>query len=138
MHPVRRTVRPAVLALSLLALAACGDGGTTSPLTDGTPAEQTVEPTAAAGGTDTVDIDDFRFAPDTVTVPVGTEVTWTNRDATAHTVTAGSEDEPRTEDFDLDVAAQGDTVSTTFDGPGTYDYFCELHPFMEGTVEVTA
>lgn len=92
----------------------------------------------ADGGTDTVAIDDFRYAPETITVPTGTSVTWTNEDATAHTVTAGTPDAPETSTFDEDVDEQGQTVSVTFDTPGTYAYFCELHPFMTGTVEVTA
>lgn len=140
---MRPTTRTTVFALSLLALAACGESETASPAGDSTPAgdSQTSAPAdegqAEAGQENAVDIDDFRFKPETVTVAAGTEVTWTNQDATAHTVTAGSQDDPKPDEFDLDVEAQGDTVSTTFDEPGTYPYFCELHPFMEGTVEVT-
>lgn len=137
---MRATIRPTVLAVAVLTLAACA-GETSSPLTDDTPVGQTATETRpdddGATGPAAVDIDDFRFAPETITVPVGSEITWTNQDATAHTVTAGSEQEPRTDDVDLDVTAQGDTVSSTFAAPGTYDYFCELHPFMQGTVEVT-
>lgn len=136
---MRATIRPTVLAVALLTLAACADE-TSSPVADDTPVGQTAtetRPDDGAAGSAAVDIDDFEFAPESITVAVGGEVTWTNQDATAHTVTAGSGEEPRTEEFDLDVAAQGDTVATTFDEPGTYDYFCELHPFMEGTVEVS-
>lgn len=111
-----------------LALTACG--------TDGDPAAST---TAAEGDTDPTEvaIDDFRFAPETVTVPVGTTVTWSNADATAHTVTAGSEDAPEPDRFDLEVDEPGQTVRTTFDEAGSYAYYCELHPFMVGTVEVS-
>lgn len=143
---MRPTFRTLVLVLPLVALTACS-GETTSPLTDSTPATETSSPTASdddptegaapAEGTTEVDIDDFRFAPETITVTAGTEVTWTNRDATRHTVTAGSEEEPAPDDFDLEVEGVDDTVSTTFDEPGTYPYFCELHPFMTATVEVT-
>ena len=84
-----------------------------------------------------MEIDDFAFDPDTVTVEVGTTVTWSNEDATNHTVTAGSEDEPLPDAFDLVVEEQGETVGTTFDEPGTYTYYCEVHPFMTGTIEVT-
>jgi plastocyanin len=139
-----RTRSPLVLAVSVLALtaAACdaGEGPTDEPPTaattpsalDPAPTEEPAQEEAAA-----VDIDDFRFRPETITVAAGTEVTWTNQDDTRHTVTAGSQDDPRPEDFDLDVEAQGDEVSHTFDEPGTYDYFCELHPFMVAIVEVT-
>ena len=141
---MRTIIRPLVLALSLVALAACGDGETTSPATDGSTAstESTSAPDEAGGTGETaadpaVDIDDFRFVPETITVASGTEITWTNQDATAHTVTAGTPDAPEPDRFDLEVAEQGDTVSTSFDETGTYAYFCELHPFMLGTVEVT-
>jgi plastocyanin len=114
-------------AVLVLALAACGH------------AREAVGGAAAgpSHGTATVAIDDFRFGPDTVRVPVGGTVTWTNEDATAHTVTAGSAEAPATDRFDHDVAARGDTVSVTFDDPGTRPYFCAIHPFMTGTVEVT-
>ena len=97
------------------------------------------EPPVATDVTETTEvaIDDFRFAPETVTVPVGSTITWSNEDATAHTVTAGSEAAPEPERFDLEVDEQGETVRTTFDAPGTYAYYCELHPFMVGTVEVS-
>ncbi|MBW3619398.1 MAG: cupredoxin domain-containing protein [Actinobacteria bacterium] len=141
---MRTIIRPLALALSLVALAACGDGETTSPSTEGTPvstesasaADESGE-TGETAADPAVDIDDFRFVPETITVAAGTEITWTNQDATAHTVTAGTPDAPEPDRFDLEVAEQGDTVSTTLDEPGTYPYFCELHPFMLGTVEVT-
>jgi plastocyanin len=83
-----------------------------------------------------VDIDTFRFAPDRTVVTAGSTVTWVNRDATRHTVTAGSVDEPDSR-FDETVDEVGDEVTATFDQAGTYPYFCVLHPFMTGTIEVT-
>lgn len=113
----------AVLAALALGLAACSGDDPATP--------------ATAGGEATVEIDDFAYAPGTVTVEVGTTVVWSNEDATRHTVTAGTEDAPAPDDFDLEVDEQGQTVRRTFDEPGTHAYFCELHPFMTGTVEVT-
>jgi plastocyanin len=92
---------------------------------------------ADAPATREIDIEGFRFVPPTITVAAGTEVVWVNGDATAHTVTAGSEDDPRPERYDLAVDEEGQTVSHTYDEAGSYAYYCELHPFMEGTVEVT-
>jgi plastocyanin len=91
---------------------------------------------SSAAPTPTVAIATFRFAPETITVPSGTTVTWINEDATRHTVTAGTEDQ--TGDlFDEEVDEVGDEVTVKFDEPGTYEYFCVLHPFMTGLVEVT-
>lgn len=121
--------RTTLAALGLaLALGACSTDDTTSP--EATSPGQTSDATEAT-------IDDFRFRPETIEVGSGGTVTWTNEDDTAHTVTAGSEEAPEEDRFDLEVGAAGDTVSHTFDEPGSYAYFCELHPFMTGTVEVS-
>lgn len=85
---------------------------------------------APQGGT-AVSISDFKFNPATLTVPVGTTVTWTNQDAEPHTVAAkdGSFHSPG-------MDSHG-TYSFTFATPGSYDYICSIHPFMAGTVVVT-
>ena len=79
-----------------------------------------------------VTIDNFTFAPATITVPAGTRVVWTNRDDIPHTVT--SADDPKvmkSKPLDTD-----DSFAFTFAHPGTYRYFCSLHPHMEGSVIV--
>jgi plastocyanin len=79
-----------------------------------------------------VTIDNFTFSPAQVVVPVGTRVTWTNRDDIPHTVTGS--DDPRTmKSQPLDT---GESFAFTFGKPGTYSYFCSLHPHMQGTVVV--
>lgn len=85
---------------------------------------------APQGGT-AVAISDFKFNPATLTVPVGTTVTWTNNDEEPHTIAAkdGSFHSPG-----LDTHG---TYSFTFATPGSYDYICSIHPFMTGTVVVT-
>lgn len=91
---------------------------------------------SSAAPSATVQIATFAFAPETITVPSGTTVTWVNEDATRHTVTAGTEQQPG-DLFDSEVQEMGDEVTVTFDQPGTYEYFCVLHPFMTGVIEVT-
>lgn len=76
-----------------------------------------------------VSISGFAFNPATITISVGTEVTWTNEDAEIHTVTSAG-------NFDSGSMAQGDMFSHTFDQPGTFDYICTPHPYMEGQVIV--
>ena len=140
-RPTTALVAAGVLALGL---AACGDD---APAADAPPASATEAPSASAPTTDasgatdasgtTVEIDDFGYDPETVTVAAGSTVTWTNEDATRHTVTAGSEDAPDPDRFDEEVTEQGQAVEVAFDEPGTYAYYCVVHPFMTGTVEVT-
>ena len=79
-----------------------------------------------------VTIDNFTFSPAEIDVAVGSRVVWTNRDDIPHTVTDA--DNPRTiKSGPLDT---GDSYTRTFDKPGTYHYFCSLHPHMQGTVVV--
>jgi plastocyanin len=82
-----------------------------------------------------VQIINMAFQPQQITVPVGTTVTWTNADTTAHTVTAGTADAP-TGEFDSGNLDPGATFTYTFDQPGTFAYFCSIHPNMVGTVTV--
>ncbi|HEX5385083.1 MAG TPA: cupredoxin family copper-binding protein [Gemmatimonadales bacterium] len=83
-------------------------------------------------GSASLTIDNFAFVPPRITVTVGTTLTWTNRDATLHTVssTDGST-------FDSGAFNQGQTFQFVASTPGTYAYFCRIHPFMKGTVTVT-
>ncbi len=77
-------------------------------------------------------IQDFRYHPATLTVAVGTVVTWTNRDPVPHTATstAGT--------FDTGPIEQNQSKSVTLNEVGTFEYFCEIHPPMRGTITVTA
>jgi amicyanin len=79
-----------------------------------------------------VKIDNFSFGPVTLTVPVGATVTWTNRDDIPHTVV--SSDDPKA--FKSKVLDTDEKFSFTFNKPGTYSYFCSIHPKMTGKVIV--
>ncbi len=77
-----------------------------------------------------VKIDNFSFGPGTLTVPVGTTVTWTNRDDIPHTVVS-------TEGvFKSRVMDTDEKFSFTFSKSGTFPYFCSIHPKMTGKVVV--
>ena len=78
----------------------------------------------------TVAIQGFAFAPPTITVVPGTTVTWTNKDDEAHQVMS------MTKLFHSPALDTKDAYSFTFKDPGTYEYFCTLHPQMTGTVIV--
>jgi plastocyanin len=79
-----------------------------------------------------VKIDNFSFGPAALTVPVGTTVTWTNRDDIPHTVV--STDDPKA--FKSKVLDTDEKFSFTFSKAGTYSYFCSIHPKMTGKVIV--
>lgn len=79
--------------------------------------------------------DDAVFRPDTVMIRSGTTVTWTNADGSAHTATSGAPGDPDGV-FDSQVMGPGEEYSFTFEGTGTYGYFCQLHPNMVGNIVV--
>jgi plastocyanin len=85
------------------------------------------QPSAAAAA---VKIDNFVFGPQTITVPVGTTVTWTNSDDIPHT--AVSTDGV----FKSKVMDTDEKFSYTFTKAGTYPYYCTIHPKMTGKIVV--
>ncbi|MBZ5613141.1 MAG: cupredoxin family copper-binding protein [Acidobacteriia bacterium] len=78
-----------------------------------------------------ITIDNFSFAPATLTIAPGTEVTWVNHDDIPHTVV--SEDRTTFKSRALDT---DEKFSFTFSKPGTYTYFCSIHPKMTAKVIV--
>ena len=76
------------------------------------------------------------FIPHEVTVDVGGEVTWSNDDSAAHTVTAGSAADGPSGVFDSSLFMAGTTFAHTFEAVGEFPYFCIVHPWMEGLVIV--
>jgi plastocyanin len=78
-----------------------------------------------------VSIDNFTFTPQTLTVKLGTTVTWTNKDDIPHGVASANNAFSKSKALDTD-----DSYSFTFTTPGTYQYFCYIHPHMTGTIVV--
>lgn len=97
------------------------------PAADDVGASAAPRSTPPAGGT-TVTIADYAFSPATLTVPVGTTVTWTNQDGSNHLVKFSDAASTRLK--------KGATYARTFTEPGTYPYECSIHPSMTGTVVV--
>ena len=75
------------------------------------------------------------YIPSEITVEKGSSVTWINEDSAFHSVTSGVYDDP-TGLFDSGYMDPYQTFSYVFDTSGTYDYYCTLHPWMEGKVIV--
>jgi len=123
-----------VLLVLMFSLAACGDDGDSDTATETQTATETTETTPAPSGeavrSAKVEIVDFAYDPDPVTIQTGGKVIWINRDTEPHTATA--EDKS----FDTGTLEEGKLKSENFKEPGTYSYICEIHPSMHGTVEV--
>jgi amicyanin len=79
-----------------------------------------------------ISIDNFTFNPQKLTVKAGTTVTWTNKDDIPHAIAAVAKQ------FKSKVLDTDNSFSFTFTTPGSYDYFCSLHPHMTGTIVVEA
>jgi len=77
-----------------------------------------------------IKIDNFSFSPNTVTVPVGSTVRWTNRDDVPHNV-VNEDKSVKSKTMDTD-----ENFSYTFTKPGTYTYYCSIHPRMTGKIVV--
>ena len=81
-------------------------------------------------GVNTVSIENLAFNPNTLTVSIGTAVTWINNDNVDHTVNAESGL------FNSGTLSKGENYTYTFTETGTYSYICGLHPSMRGTINV--
>jgi plastocyanin len=133
----RAVLTPVLIALAV-AFAACGGDGSGDTTETETATESTSEssggnapaPSGDAVRSAKVEIEDFAYNPDPVTIEEGGKVIWVNRDSAPHTATAedGS--------FDTGTLEEGKLKSESFKAPGTYAYICSVHPQMHGTVEV--
>jgi plastocyanin len=107
------------ILLVALILTACSSGnGTTTAATS-----------SPVSGSD-VYLVNLAFSPATLTVKVGTTITWTNNDSMTHTVTSDNGV------FDSGNLAPGQTFSYTFNNAGTFTYHCVIHTYMKGTIIV--
>ena len=121
------------IVLIALMLAACGDSST-APSPTPTP-----NPTPSPGSSGAMSISIVRgattltstaYAPNPATVPVGTQVTWTNNDNTTHDSTAVDRS------FSTGSIAPGASATVTLQKAGSITYYCTIHPGMTGTIQV--
>jgi len=89
-------------------------------------------PSQAQSPASAVSIDNFTFNPQKLTVKAGATVTWTNKDDIPHAIAAVGKE------FKSKVLDTDNSFSFTFTTPGSYNYFCSLHPHMTGTIMVEA
>ena len=128
------------LAIILIIIGVIALGGVTYAVFTSQPSNNTsmestssedMEPVMAPN---TIDIKDFAFSPETLTIKKGTTVTWTNQDDARHDITPVGD----ASDFERsELLEQGESYNFTFNTVGTYEYICSPHPYMTGTIEVT-
>jgi plastocyanin len=115
----------ACLALTLMIAGCGGDDGGSEP--ESQPAPQA----EGEGGGAVVTLQNIKFNPAEVTIKVGNSVTWTNDDSVGHDVNGDG-----FSSGDPGGLQGGDTFQHTFDTAGSFDYVCQVHPGMKGTVVV--
>ncbi len=111
------------LAVIVFVVLALSTGGDTASDVDQTPFvsdEDTVELT----------IENFLYSPEDLTIDAGTTITWTNEDSAVHDAT------DRDRSWNTELLAKGEAGEITFDQPGTFEYFCSIHPWMEASITV--
>ena len=101
-------------------------GSDMASMTEASPSSMTEAPP------NTVIASDFKFQQPSLKVKKGTMVTWKNEDSSQHTVTSDNNGPLKSPRF-----GKGQTYQYAFNEAGNFSYFCEPHPYMKGTVEVT-
>jgi plastocyanin len=123
----------ALAAFVLVAAVAAGCSSSKKSAATTTTAKATTTTAASVNTGATIEISEYQFSPETVTVKAGQAVVWKNMGNVAHTVTETST--PRT--FGSADINPGQTFTQTFGTPGTYAYVCSIHPDrMHGTIVV--
>jgi plastocyanin len=119
MKRIKLMLGTAVLLATALALSAAASSMVEAPSGD------------KPAGVATIKIDNFSFGPATITIPAGGTVTWTNNDDVPHVVTSDDNKLFKSKALDTD-----DHFSFTFAKPGTYNYYCAIHPKMTARIVV--
>ena len=118
------------LVVVALALGACGKDNKGTK--EATPSSTTAQGAVPLSGNAPVEIVNFEFKPQKVTVKPGTKVTWTNGDTAIHSIKdTSSLATPVSKEL-----GKGDTFDITYAMPGSYSYICGIHNYMMGTVDV--
>jgi plastocyanin len=125
----KKKMKNSLLILSI-AIATVGGSAVSAPKPNALQAGAPVSSQPAQAAAADVKIDNFSFGPATLTVAVGTTVTWINNDDIPHTVVSTDKA------FRSKVLDTGEKFSFTFTKAGEYPYFCSIHPKMTGKVVV--
>ena len=137
---MRKEITIFLIILSVFFAAGCVDNGDSNEPSPSMPVEEVNNGGTAAGAEETgtgtgsdivnVEIRDYKYTPQNVTVKVGQTVRWTNNDTVLHDVVGSG--------IESDYLQKGEKFTYTFEEEGTYRYKCTPHPWMEGEVIVEA
>jgi plastocyanin len=136
-------IRPPGAALALatavvlaFALAACSTNSGASATQTATSSASAASQSQAASGGQVVKLSGFKFDPATLTIAVGTKVTFQNMDSADHTVTNGKDGQPESSPLFDQSVPQGASFEFTFDKAGTFNVTCKIHHSMNMTITV--
>jgi plastocyanin len=137
-------VRKSVIAVAAAALLTAG----LTACSSGTADETSSAKSSGKAGGPVIELSQLMYMPKTIEIKAGTTVTWTNAEPISHTVTSGmptgvdaetslrSGEEPDGT-FNEELPEEGDSFSFTYDEPGTYAYYCDIHKGMNAEIVVT-
>ena len=117
------------ICIGALAAGAIGPGANAIDTNSGTSQSPATAPASKAT---IVEIDNFNFKPRDLTINAGGTVTWINHDDVPHTATGKG----KTAIFDSKMLDTDEKFSFTFKNPGSYSYYCKVHPHMTATIVV--
>lgn len=120
---LRRATAVVAAAMVLLGAGACSKSDS----------KASTSSSGSSSSGNSVTIKGFKFQPDTIKVKAGTEITWTNQDSKDHTVSSDG----GAQKFNSGHLAKGKTYKEKFSKAGTYQYKCDIHTYMTGTVQVS-
>ena len=145
---MRKEIIIFLVMLGVIFVAGCAENGGSEEPAPSTPVEETVEEAdneEVAGGEETVtvpeaeqnvtgteaeivdvEIRNYKYIPESLTVNVGQTVRWTNYDTVLHDVVGSG--------IESEYLQKGETFTYTFEEEGTYQYICTIHPWMKGEV----
>jgi len=129
MKPAKYTLFASSVVTAIIGLQISGKP---APADSRSPVAATAPATAPQSAAASVRIDNFAFSPKELVIKAGTTVTWQNADDVPHTAT--SKGDPQV--FDSGALDTDDKFSFTFSKPGTYTYYCKVHPHMTGVITV--
>lgn len=115
---------------SFPAAASAGQQITTTTLAQAASSTSTTQAAASTGKSYPVNIQNFKFTPDSLVIASGDTVVWQNLDSATHAIASDNGE------LNSDMLAKGGVYSYTFVNKGTYDYHCKVHPAMKGIIIV--
>lgn len=127
---MKKFISLAVVLIAVLITGGCSlYGNSQTSVPRAAPAPTATQPAAAPqDSTNAINIENFSFNPNAITVKKGDSVTWTNNDAAPHTIKSAT--------FNSVVLNKGQSFSFTFNDTGTFNYSCSIHPSMAGEIIV--